>query len=148
MKLSTSTGRFVIAALTVFTLAASTPASSAGNGSDARNADQVPTPTSPAIPSHEHKGHLASSLVLLVDAPTGGTVRLTYIQDTGWSFVQAAGDGASQPRMTSTAAGQHAQGPLPNEPLTVFIDGPTGFTYVWIRDVGWKFIGRIAGARP
>jgi len=28
-------------------------------------------------------------------------------------------------------------------PLTVFIDGPSGFTYVWNRDDGWKCIGRF-----
>jgi len=27
--------------------------------------------------------------------------------------------------------------------LTVFIDGPSGFTYVWNRDGGWKFIGKL-----
>jgi hypothetical protein len=31
------------------------------------------------------------------------------------------------------------------QPLTVFIDGPSGYTYVWMRDEGWKFVGRIAG---
>jgi hypothetical protein len=25
----------------------------------------------------------------------------------------------------------------------VFIDGPSGFTYVWNRDGGWKFIGKL-----
>jgi hypothetical protein len=30
-----------------------------------------------------------------------------------------------------------------DEPLTVFIDGPTGFTFVWMRDAGWKFVGRV-----
>jgi hypothetical protein len=28
--------------------------------------------------------------------------------------------------------------------MTVFIDGPTGFTYVWMRDQGWKYVGRLA----
>ena len=31
-----------------------------------------------------------------------------------------------------------------DEPLTVFIDGPTRFTYVWSRDGGWKFIGTLS----
>jgi hypothetical protein len=33
----------------------------------------------------------------------------------------------------------------PDEPLTVFVDGPTGYTFVWIRDAGWKFVGQLAG---
>jgi hypothetical protein len=28
-------------------------------------------------------------------------------------------------------------------PLTVFIDGPSGFTYVWHRDDGWKCVGML-----
>lgn len=147
MKRSISTRGVLIAALTTLTLTASA-SSSAGNGGDARNVDQFASPTSPAVRSDKPKATLASPLVLLVEAPTGGTVWLTYIQDAGWSFIEGAGEGASQPRITPTAPGQHAQGLLPNEPLTVFIDGPTGFTYVWISDVGWKFVGRIAGARP
>jgi hypothetical protein len=35
-----------------------------------------------------------------------------------------------------------------DEPLTVFIDGPSGFTYVWNRDGGWKFVGKIADRSP
>jgi len=24
-----------------------------------------------------------------------------------------------------------------------FIDGPTGYTYVWVADQGWKFVGKV-----
>jgi len=34
-----------------------------------------------------------------------------------------------------------------NEPLTVFIDGPSGFMYAWNRDDGWTFVGKIADRR-
>jgi hypothetical protein len=33
------------------------------------------------------------------------------------------------------------------EPLTVFIDGPSGYTFVWTREGAWKFVGKIAGRR-
>ncbi len=28
--------------------------------------------------------------------------------------------------------------------MSVFIDGPTGFTYVWVADQGWKFVGQLS----
>ena len=31
-----------------------------------------------------------------------------------------------------------------DEPLTVFIDGPSGFTFVWYRESGWKFVGKVS----
>jgi hypothetical protein len=32
--------------------------------------------------------------------------------------------------------------------LTVFVDGPTGFTFMYVLDEGWKFVGRIADRAP
>jgi hypothetical protein len=29
------------------------------------------------------------------------------------------------------------------KPMTVFIDGPTGYTCFWSRERGWKFVGRL-----
>jgi len=37
-------------------------------------------------------------------------------------------------------AGQAALAP---ETQTVFVDGPTGFTFIYVLDDGWKFVGRI-----
>jgi len=31
-----------------------------------------------------------------------------------------------------------------DEPLTVFIEGPSGFTFVWYRESGWKFVGKVS----
>jgi hypothetical protein len=30
------------------------------------------------------------------------------------------------------------------DPLSVFIDGPTGYTFTWTGEGGWKFAGRIS----
>jgi hypothetical protein len=30
----------------------------------------------------------------------------------------------------------------------VFIDGPTGYTYVWTVEKGWSFVGRVAKREP
>jgi hypothetical protein len=36
-------------------------------------------------------------------------------------------------------------GALDGDPLTVFIDGPTGYTFVWTDTSGWKFVGYLSG---
>jgi hypothetical protein len=28
--------------------------------------------------------------------------------------------------------------------MAVFIDGPTGYTFAWNGDSGWKFVGQIS----
>jgi hypothetical protein len=34
-------------------------------------------------------------------------------------------------------------------PLSVVVDGPTGFVYVWTQDSeAWRFVGRISDRRP
>jgi hypothetical protein len=44
----------------------------------------------------------------------------------------------------STPRAQPAKEATPDgDPLTVFIDGPSGFTFVWDREGGWKFVGKI-----
>lgn len=147
MKRSTSTRGVLIAALTPLMLAASAPATSAGNINYARNDRCVVASATPALPSSSQKATVASPLTLLVEAPTGVTLQLRYVQDAGWSFVHRAGDSESPPKITPTATeARPAQKSELTKPLTVFIDGPTGFTYVWLRDAGWKFVGRIAGA--
>ena len=74
---------------------------------------------------------------LFISAPRGGTVRLIYVPDDGWSFANGAiGSKAAMAALTPT-----------EKPLAVFIDGPTGFTYVWIGETGWKFVGRIVDER-
>ena len=82
---------------------------------------------------------------LFIDAPTGSTFRLIYVPDEGWKFAdRATGSKAMVAALTPTAMPRSDEGSAADEPLAVFIDGPTGFTYVWIRDTGWKFVGRVA----
>jgi hypothetical protein len=62
----------------------------------------------------------APAVTLYLQDPAGKPVRLIHTQGAGW---------------TSPSS----------EPLAVFVDGPSGFTYAWTRDQGWQFIGRLAG---
>jgi len=85
---------------------------------------------------------------LFIDAPTGSTFRLIYVPDEGWKFAdRAMGSKATVAALTPTAMPRSDEGSAADEPLSVFIDGPSGFTYVWMRDTGWKFVGRVADRR-
>jgi hypothetical protein len=93
-----------------------------------------------------------SPLTLYVEGPSGNAFRLVHVQGTGWKY--AEGDRQSNGLFRKIAFGsttppRAANAAIPDgEPLTVFIDGPSGFTYVWNRDEGWKFVGKIADGRP
>ncbi|MDM0112735.1 hypothetical protein QTI66_11295 [Variovorax sp. J22R133] len=98
-------------------------------------------------------------LTLLLSGPGGKPSALVYSQDGGWRL--HAGWDAAAPGAQSASAGTSTgfirtglkPPPIPAEvqapverPLTVFIDGPTGFTYIYGSDEGWKFVGQIANA--
>ena len=49
---------------------------------------------------------------------------------------------------STTPAPAAKEAVLDDEPLSVFIDGPSGFTFVWNRDGGWKFVGKVTDRKP
>ncbi|HWT38882.1 MAG TPA: hypothetical protein VN289_21520 [Paraburkholderia sp.] len=81
-------------------------------------------------------------LTLMIQSPAGGAVRLTYVPDDGWKAdpavtVEKAAVSVPQPDVDP------ALDEATRKPMTVFIDGPTGFTYFWSREHGWRFVGRL-----
>ncbi|MEX3934317.1 hypothetical protein AB4Y32_21395 [Paraburkholderia phymatum] len=87
-------------------------------------------------------------LTLLVQSPTGSAVRLTYAANDGWSANPAATTAEQVSERVGPVDVSHStEDPgfeqSPSKPLTVFIDGPTGFTYMWSQERGWKFVGRL-----
>ena len=83
---------------------------------------------------------------LVVEGPTGARFGLLYTAGQGFRFVdRVASDDAIQ-----VAANDKIALPVLEEeaqPLTVFIDGPTGYTFVWMPDHGWRFVGHIVDQR-
>lgn len=59
---------------------------------------------------------------LFLSGPDGDRFTLIRSADDGWYL-----------------AGQHTH----ERPLSVFIDGPTGITFIYVLDEGWKFVGRV-----
>lgn len=117
------------------------PAFAAGS---AEVAPAVAAQASPAASAASAKGQQT----LMIQSPSGGAVRLTYVPDQGWQADRAAsvamqGSG----RVSTVSAPQSDADPELDEtsrkPMTVFIDGPTGYTYFWSKERGWKFVGRL-----
>src|SRR5262245_10894169 len=75
--------------------------------------------------------------VLSLRGPGGEPAQLVRVSGVGWKYsgkVTFGGDGDAAVRSTSISTPMQS-------PLSVFIDGPTGYTFVYIQDAGWKFVG-------
>lgn len=105
----------------------------------------VPNAPTPCVnPASAGKGQLT----LLVQPPSGSAVRLSYAASDGWSadpsttVTEQVSNRVGNVDVSHTASDPGFDQP-PGKPMTVFIDGPTGFTYMWSRERGWKFVGRL-----
>ena len=71
---------------------------------------------------------------IFLNGPRGDRSTLTYSAGAGWRL--HAGWRAED------RSNDH---PTPLEqPLTVFLDGPTGNTFIYVLEGGWRFVGRVA----
>src|SRR5882672_4449995 len=98
----------------------------AAEPSDASRADNASLATSN---SGSHDG---ATVNLVVEGPTGARFGLVYTAGKGFRFVDRVASSG-----TIEVASNGNTLPLPElleeeQPLTVFIDGPTGFTFVWM----------------
>src|SRR5262249_38784288 len=88
-----------------------------------------------------------SRLALTVLGPSGATYHLVYTAGQGWQFVDLPTRIAPiKVKSSVDLALPFAATSGEVHPQTVFIDGPTGYTFVWVADGGWKFVGNITGA--
>jgi len=148
--------RALSAALTGLALAAITQVSYAAGevASQAQIADlaegsQLALAPAFADPRRAERG---SPLTLYMEDSDGNAFRLVHVQGTGWRYAEgwkspnSADASLSQKvALKSTTSAPPAKGGTPDdEPLTVFIDGPSGFAFVWDREGGWKYVGMIA----
>jgi len=88
-----------------------------------------------------------------LSGPKGDRLTLVHSLETGWQL-QAGWPAAlpdDSPRMTKTVLSDVRSAPADDpsvleHPLTVFVDGPTGYTFIYVLDEGWKFVGQVAGS--
>jgi hypothetical protein len=82
-------------------------------------------------------------LTLYIQPPAGRIMRLTYSVNDGWHASMTRGATAQMADAAYSVASQTEPESEAGQPMTVFIDGPTGYTYFWIPEIGWKFVGRV-----
>jgi hypothetical protein len=122
----------------------------------AKDRGSLPTATASAAATAQRDGAIgqaclgrAPTQVLSLRNGKDATFNLGYFRGCGWRYLpvrQATDQHFSKPGVIPVAeAAPLSATLLPSEPLTVFIDGPTGYTFVWSRDEGWKFVGQMAG---
>ncbi len=87
-----------------------------------------------------------AKLSIPVQGAGGNALRLDFRPGNGWRFLDAQGNGASARKVgigiPEALEPDHA---LPVEhPLSVTVDGPTGFVFAWMHETAsWIFVGRV-----
>jgi hypothetical protein len=149
--LSAAVTGLALAAITQVSYAARDVASETQVAPSAENVQVTPSNT---IDEPRRAGR-GSPLTLYVEDSSGNAFRLIHIEGTGWKYAEgwktSDHGGKSLFRKmafwSTTATPPVKQTVADDEPLTVFIDGPSGFTFVWNRNDGWKFVGKISNKR-
>jgi hypothetical protein len=85
-------------------------------------------------------------LSIAIDGPKGTSFRLVYNGGNGWQFANY-----SATKLVSVAQQAGPTGlieALPTDTLqSVFVDGPTGYVFVYVIDEGWRFVGSVADGK-
>ena len=90
------------------------------------------------------------TLAIRLSGPLGDRTTLVYSPDAGWRLHAgwSAEDRSGPARSMVAAAGPSGvvidDGLRLEQPSTVFVDGPTGYTFIHVPEEGWKFVGRVA----
>ena len=93
-------------------------------------------------------GQEPTQTIFLEDAQ-GHSFRLAHFSGCGWKYI--SGRDESEPALGklsfSPVAESHADTPS-EDPLAVFVDGPTGYTFAYVQDTGWQFVGQVTNDNP
>lgn len=82
-----------------------------------------------------------AALTIFLSGPSGERLTLARSADDGWRLQ----DGwKAEAVVAAVGAPPLAAQQTLERPLSVFVDGPTGFTFIYVPDEGWKFVGRVA----
>ena len=110
-------------------------------------ADDFTSPQSAASLPDPGGANAASQYTLDLEDGSGHPFQLVYQAGQGWTHVAATAEGGraavekvNYQREDTSKAAEPA-----GEIMSVFIDGPTGYTYTWSSEKGWKFVGHIKG---
>jgi hypothetical protein len=148
--------RTLLAALTGLAFAAITQVSYAAYETQAAGLTETGQSTPANAIEEPRRAGRGSPLTLYMEDPSGNAFRLVRIEGSGWKYAEGwkSPNRAGNSLFRKMAFGSTTPAPVAketvtdDEPLTVFIDGPSGFTFVWNREGGWKFVGTITDKRP
>jgi hypothetical protein len=115
----------------------------------------LPLPSAIVAPSGEPQCKGRTSALTLRLQDTGGKARrLAFSPGCGWKYVvgeKSSGDedklAVQKNSLSSVPSESDATAAAIDDPMAVFIDGPTGYTFAWTRDAGWKFIGHVTNEK-
>jgi hypothetical protein len=137
MKTFTDKRTFALAR-TVATLAAFALASCAAD-------DLTEQKQTSAATTEPCSGQQPTQTIFLENAQ-GHSFRLAHFSRCGWKYISDRDD--SGPKL-SFAPVAESRADTPNEdPLAVFVDGPTGYTFAYTQDTGWTFVGHVTNDNP
>jgi hypothetical protein len=114
-----------------------------------------PLPSAIVAPTGEQPcaGRTPAVTLLLQDAG-GNALQLAFAPGCGWKYVVSGKSSGGEDKLalqkrsfSSVASQTDATTAAIDDPMAVFIDGPTGYTFAWIRDAGWKFIGHVTNEK-
>jgi hypothetical protein len=107
--------------------------------------------SAPATPADAMPARPGVPLTLYVQSPAGKAFRLVFSPSDGWRAPDGWGSAERATSAVRYAGPLTADGPADPaaaNPLTVFVDGPTGYVFAWIPEVGWKFVGHLGDRHP
>ncbi len=126
----------------------------AGESQTSGFSQAVQRPTATARAETRNAGPIAPLTIYLEDAD-GKAFRLVQVPGTGWQYADGWKSSERDPnslRKTTFELNKQSKAAddagARDQPLTVFIDGASGFTFVWKQAEGWKFVGKIANVAP
>jgi len=149
MKTSTASRTLVVARIGLTIAAFALGSCSADDLTKEQNVARL----TKAVPNGEQQcaGDASPQTVFLEDAD-GNAFQLVHCRGWGWKYVAGGksddGEGNLAIRkieFSPISAAEAGTKALPtDDPMAVFIDGPTGYAFAWTPDSGWKFVGHIA----
>jgi hypothetical protein len=137
MKTCTDKRTFALAR-TAATLAAFALASCAAD-------DLTEQPQTSAATTEPCSGQEPSQTIFLED-PQGHSFRLAHFSRCGWKYISSHHE--SGPKLSFSPVAESRAATPNDDPLSVFVDGPTGYTFAYTQDAGWKFVGRVTNDNP
>ena len=151
MKTSRTSPKHLMARLGIVATvvaAASCSACSAGNRTHEpklTHLGPLPRITTEPVSNGECTGRAAARPLLLKGADDRA-FKLAHIPGCGWRLLTATTNEAAEGSLAArSVAAASAEGSAAQavDPMAVFIDGPTGYTFTWSLDGGWRFVGHL-----